>query len=195
MQRLAHGAAARPAQGALPPKQQLAELQGSACNRSFAATAIEWQPTARANINDVSRCVQDVYQPRGEFKKTKVAMTIHNIAFQVMVPTMPLLSRSILRRPAQLRKWMHAATWPGMIQLLNPAGLLVQGRFWPKAWDSLGLPASSRAKFDFTDGYPRVRMRAAGRHPRHCACCQTAMPSGGRNLVTLRGIQGLNLLS
>ena len=26
---------------------------------------------------------QDVYQPRGEFKNTKVAMTIHNIAFQV----------------------------------------------------------------------------------------------------------------
>ena len=27
--------------------------------------------------------MQDVYQPRGEFRSTKVAMTIHNIAFQV----------------------------------------------------------------------------------------------------------------
>ncbi len=26
---------------------------------------------------------QDVYQPRGEFKKAKTALTIHNIAFQV----------------------------------------------------------------------------------------------------------------
>ncbi len=31
--------------------------------------------------------MQDVYHPRGEFKKTKVAMTIHNIAFQVVVFT------------------------------------------------------------------------------------------------------------
>lgn len=37
--------------------------------------------------------------------------------------------------------------------------MLSQGRFWPKTWDSLGLPASSRAKFNFTDGIPRVRKR------------------------------------
>ena len=59
------------------------------------------------------RCRQDVYQPRGEFLKTKVAFTIHNIAFQ--------------------------------------------GRFWARDWDELSLPDSSRSKFQFTDGYARVR--------------------------------------
>lgn len=56
--------------------------------------------------------LKDVYQPRGEFTGSKVALCVHNIAFQ--------------------------------------------GRFWPDTYGELGLPASSRDKFEFVDGYPKV---------------------------------------
>lgn len=31
-----------------------------------------------------------------------------------------------------------------------------QGRFWPETFDKLGLPESSRGKFAFADGYPKI---------------------------------------
>ncbi len=145
LQRLAHGAAARPAQGALP-------LSGSEPKRAAASLLAAWKGIHSATWalgTDLLCYIQDVYHPRGEFKKTKVAMTIHNIAFQVSVLTSCPFCSSL---------WATADEWlTGSNSLLRPAGLLIQGRFWPKAWDTLGLPASSRAKFDFTDGYPRVR--------------------------------------
>jgi hypothetical protein len=51
-------------------------------------------------------------------------------------------------------KLLGTAVWPLFWQ--TPSTRRVQGRFWPKTWDSLALPASSRAKFEFSDGYPRV---------------------------------------
>lgn len=56
--------------------------------------------------------LKDVYQARGEFKGTKCALCIHNVAFQ--------------------------------------------GRMWADTFKELGLPASSMAKFEFTDGNARV---------------------------------------
>jgi granule-bound starch synthase len=31
-----------------------------------------------------------------------------------------------------------------------------QGRFWADSWQELGLPNSSKAKFEFEDGYPKI---------------------------------------
>jgi len=56
--------------------------------------------------------LKDVYQPRGEFTKTKSALVIHNVAFQ--------------------------------------------GRFWADRWEELGLPQSSQARFQFSDGINKV---------------------------------------
>lgn len=46
--------------------------------------------------------LKDVYQPRGEFTKTKVALTLHNIAYQVSPPLIayqvlpPLIAYQVL---------------------------------------------------------------------------------------------------
>ncbi len=39
---------------------------------------------------------------------------------------------------------------------LTVHNIAFQGRFWDESFASLGLPASSRARFDFSDGFPEV---------------------------------------
>ena len=85
MQRLAHGVAARPAEGALYPELHRAELQGLLTHAGCCYAKDAYRQDG-AMTNGLLSGAQDVYQPRGEFNKTKVAMTIHNIAFQVIVP-------------------------------------------------------------------------------------------------------------
>merc|ERR1739848_320303 len=64
----------------------------------------------------------------------------------------------------------HSALIPVLIKdVYQPAGqfadakvafcvhnIAFQGRFWPESWETLQLPESSRAKFEFEDGYNKV---------------------------------------
>lgn len=64
----------------------------------------------------------------------------------------------------------HAALVPVLLKdVYQPAGKFVdtpvalcvhniafQGRFWPENFGDLGLPESSRARFEFEDGYPKI---------------------------------------
>ncbi len=83
--------------------------------------------------------LKDVYQPKGQFTKAKVALCIHNIAFQ--------------------------------------------GRMWEETFGEIQLPDASKAKFQFTDGIPKVRRHAGRAHRprphqgRTRSLCQRAQPS------------------
>ena len=113
--------------------------------------------------------IKDVYQPKGEFLKAKVALCIHNIAFQVracdrapLVPSPPPL--------ALYRVSLKSVSLAGLHLLIRVKGMCMpfppkpkptltcfpQGRMWEDTFSDMGLPIASLSKFSFTDGVAKL---------------------------------------
>lgn len=100
------------------------------------------------------------YKKRGEFKDTKTALCIHNIAFQVgdrwrasaaVGGVGPLASR-VAGVPASGSRRCKGTT--ARAELRASPVMLLQGRFWRDSFGELSLPQEAASLFDFQVSQP-----------------------------------------